>query len=119
MTHYSHVIYPCYPNMSQKTCLPVVNLRQITLLRGYIHLNEQARGIYTRNALSFRCTLMILHLSRMRRNVNRNVYNARKMVALHRCTENVALGWCMMAEGTHGPTYAANRTVSRVGVVSR
>ena len=43
MAHYSHVIYACY----QKTCqnmpqnVPRVNLRQITLLRGYIHSNEQ------------------------------------------------------------------------------
>ena len=35
--------------------------------------------MYTINALSFRCILMILHLSRMRRNVNRNVYNAGKI----------------------------------------
>ena len=27
---------------SLNTCLPRVNLRQITLLRGYIHPNEQA-----------------------------------------------------------------------------
>ena len=38
------------------------------------------RSIYTTNALSFRCALMILHLSRMCRNVNRNVYNDRKNV---------------------------------------
>ena len=37
-----------------------------------------ARGIYTENALLFRWTLMILHLLRMRRNVNRNVSNDRK-----------------------------------------
>ena len=36
------------------------------------------RSIYAIHALSFRCPLMILHLSRMRRNVNRNVYNAGK-----------------------------------------
>ena len=36
---------------------------------------------YTQNALSFRCTLVILHLSRMRRNVNRKVYNDRKNVS--------------------------------------
>ena len=35
-----------------KTCLPRVNLRQKTLLRGYIHPNEQQ------------------HISRMRRNVS-------------------------------------------------
>ena len=34
--------------------------------------------MYTVNALSFRCTLMILHLSRMCRNVNGNIYNAGK-----------------------------------------
>ena len=37
--------------------------------------------MYTKNALSFRCTLMILHLSRMRRNVNRKVDNDRKHVS--------------------------------------
>ena len=35
-------------------------------------------GIYAKTALSFRCTLMILHLMRMRRNVNRNGFNDRK-----------------------------------------
>ena len=30
--------------------------------------------------MSFCCTLMVLYLSRMRRNVNRNVYNNRKNV---------------------------------------
>ena len=34
MAHYCHVIYAF-------TCLPRVNMRQITLLRGYIHPNEQ------------------------------------------------------------------------------
>ena len=33
------------------------------------------------NTLSVRCTLMILHLARMRRNVNRKVYNDRKNVS--------------------------------------
>ena len=40
MAHYSHVIYDCYQNMPQ-TCLPRVNLRQITLQRGYIYSKEQ------------------------------------------------------------------------------
>ena len=40
MAHYSHVIYAYY-QICLKTCLPRVNLRQITLLRGYIHANEQ------------------------------------------------------------------------------
>ena len=40
MAHYCHVIYACYQNMPQN-CLSLVNLRQITLLRGYIHPNEQ------------------------------------------------------------------------------
>ena len=57
-----------------KTRLPRVNLRQITLLRGYIHPKEQS-DYY----LSFRCTTMILHISRMRRNINWNVYNAANM----------------------------------------
>ena len=56
--------------LTLKPCLKIgftrVNL-QITLLRGYIHPNEQP------------VVLMILHLLRMRRNVNRNVYNAGKM----------------------------------------
>ena len=49
--------------------------------------------------LSYRCTLMILHLLRMRRNSNRNVYNAGKMQPrqrdLYRCpwmTVNVSRG---------------------------
>ena len=40
MAHNSHVICACYQNMP-KTCLPRVNLRQLTLLKGYIHSNEQ------------------------------------------------------------------------------
>ena len=52
-----------------KTVLPRVNLLQIAL---YVS-QRTTRNIYTINALSFRCTLMILHLSRMPRNVNRNV----------------------------------------------
>jgi len=40
-----------------------------------------ACDIYTRNALSFRCTWMILHISRMRRNVNRKDYHDRKSVS--------------------------------------
>ena len=40
MAHYCHVIYGCY-QIFLKTCLPRVNLRQITLLIGYIHPNEQ------------------------------------------------------------------------------
>ena len=44
-------------------------------------LKASASGIYTKKALSFRCTLMILHLSRMRRNVNQKIYNARKNVS--------------------------------------
>ena len=32
---------------------------------------------------------MILHLSRMSRNVNRNAYNAGKIKALHRLDENM------------------------------
>ena len=39
------------------------------------------RGSYTKNALSFHCTLMILHLSCMHRNVNRKVNNDRKNVS--------------------------------------
>ena len=80
MAHYNHVIYACYQNILQ-TCLPRVNMRQITLMIDYIHPNEQPvrRSIYTINALFFRCTLMILHLTRIHRNVNRNVYNAGKV----------------------------------------
>ena len=37
--------------------------------------------MYTINALLFAATLMILHLSRMRRNVTRLSYNARKNVS--------------------------------------
>ena len=59
------------------TCLPRVNLRQIILLRRYIHPNEQP--VVFINASSFRCTLMILHVLRLRRNVNRNFYNAGEM----------------------------------------
>ena len=55
---------------SKLVCLVLI-LRQITLPRGYIHSN-----IDITNASSFRCTLLILYMSRMRRNVNRNVYNA-------------------------------------------
>ena len=40
-----------------------------------------SRGIHTENVLLFRCKLMILHLLRMRRNVNRNVFNDRKNVS--------------------------------------
>ena len=59
-----------------------LNLRQIMSLRGYIHPNEQlTRGIYATNALSFCCTLMILHLLRMHRYINRNVYNAGIMLS--------------------------------------
>ena len=39
MAHYSHVIYACYQNMLQNL-FPRVNMRHITLLRGYIHPNE-------------------------------------------------------------------------------
>ena len=40
MAHYSHVIYACI-KICFETCLPRVNLRQITLLTDYIHPNEQ------------------------------------------------------------------------------
>ena len=39
MAQYSHVIYDCSQNMPQHF-LPRINLRQITLLRGYIYPNE-------------------------------------------------------------------------------
>ena len=78
MAHYSHVIYAFYQNMPQNV-FASCSFATKTLLRGYIHPNEKKRSIYTINALSFRCTLMILDLSLMRRNVNRNVYNAWKM----------------------------------------
>ena len=42
MAHYCHVIYACYQNMTQNL-FAFVNLRQITLLRGYIQTNEQTR----------------------------------------------------------------------------
>ena len=42
------------------------------------------------NALTLRCTLMILHLSRMRRKVNRNVCNAEK------CKRYTATGFSAM-----------------------
>ena len=60
-----------------KTCLPRVNLRQINLLRCYIHPKRTDRSVYTIHALSFRCILTISHLLRMRR-------NGGKMLALHR-----------------------------------
>ena len=41
MAHYCHVIYTLALKVWLKTCLPRVNLRQITLLRGYIHPNDQ------------------------------------------------------------------------------
>ena len=44
---------------------------------------QTARSIDTIYALSFRCTLMILHLSRMHTNVSWNVYSAVN-VSLHR-----------------------------------
>ena len=40
MAHNSDVIYASYLNMPQ-SFLPRVNLRQILLLRGYIHPDEQ------------------------------------------------------------------------------
>ena len=42
---------------------------------------ELTNSIYTENPLSLRWTLMILHLLRMRRNVNRNVFNDRENVS--------------------------------------
>ena len=42
---------------------------------------QTARCIYTKNALLFRCTLMILNLLRIRRKANRKVYNYRKNVS--------------------------------------
>ena len=80
IVHYSHVLCAAIETCF-KSCLPRVHLWQITLLKGYTHPNEQhvtACGIYTINALAFRCILVILHVLRMRRNVNRNVYNAGK-----------------------------------------
>ena len=47
--------------------------------------------MYTKNALSFRCTLVILHLPRMCRNVNRKVYNDRK-----KCKHCRALSVCIL-----------------------
>ena len=63
---------------SKLVCLVLI-LLQITLLRGHIHPNEQLRCSCSINGLSFCCILMILHLSRMRKNINRKVYNAGKM----------------------------------------
>ena len=39
------------------------------------------RSIHVMNAFAFRCTLMILHLSRMSRNVTRILFNARTNVS--------------------------------------
>ena len=78
MAHYSHVIYACYQNMPQHlfaSCSFATNNFAEKLYTSY----RTTGGIYATNALSFRWTLMILYLLRMRRNVNRNVYNAGKM----------------------------------------
>ena len=78
MAHYSHVIYACNQNVPRHlfaSCSFATNNFANRLYTSY----RTARGIYTENALLFRCILMILHISRMRRNVNRNVFNAGKM----------------------------------------
>ena len=62
-----------------KTCLRRGNLRQITLLKGYVGPNEQP-VVFIPRCIAFCCTLMVLHLSRIRRSVTRRVYNARKNI---------------------------------------
>ena len=59
----------------------VLNDKFKQLFTVIISFKRTARGIYTKSALSVCCTLMILHLSRMRRNVNQNVYNNLKNVS--------------------------------------
>ena len=44
-------------------------------------VDKNKKNIVLNDILSFRCTLMILHLSRMRRNAHRKVYNDRKNVS--------------------------------------
>ena len=62
-----------------KTCLRRGNLRQITLLKGYVGPNEQP-VVFIPRCIAFCCTVLVLHLSRIRRSVNRRVYNARKNI---------------------------------------
>ena len=80
MAHYCHVIYACFQNMPHNL-FARVNLRQITLLRGYIHPNGQPVEFIPNFFISLDIDDFI---SRMRRNGNRNVYNAGKMLALQR-----------------------------------
>ena len=77
MAHYSHVIYACYQNMPQNLFASCSFATNNFAERLYTS-QRTTRGIYAINALFFRCTLMILHLLCMRRNVNRKVYNAGK-----------------------------------------
>ena len=48
-----------------------------------------------KNALLFSCTLMILHLSRMRRNVNRKCYDDRKNVSATACVKYLHILTCV------------------------
>ena len=63
---------------SQQIYLSQINTRHIFI--AIVNHVTLVRGIYTETALLFRWTLTILHLLRMRRNVNRNV-NDRKNVS--------------------------------------
>jgi len=75
MAHYSHVIYACYQNMLQNllaSCWYATN----TFAERLYASQQTTRSVYTINALFFRCTLMILQLSRMRRNWLFYIYRA-------------------------------------------
>ena len=60
---------------SKPVCLELIYDKYLCCEVIYILTNS----IYILNALFFRCTLMNLHISRMRRNVNLNFFNAEKM----------------------------------------
>ena len=66
-----NVIFYCIERHFKKL-LTVIITRELT----------NSPWLYTENALSFRWTLMNLHLLRMRRNVNGNVFNDRKIVSV-------------------------------------
>ena len=67
----------------------------------------------SRNALSFRCTLMVLYLSRMRRNVNRNVYNDRENVSATPSQRRTSYNCCLSRAFCRLKTFVANVRVSK------
>ena len=59
--------------------------------------------MYTEHALLFRWILMILHLLRMRRNVNRNVFNDRRNVSATTYYIHIKYYYTTLVEGCHDP----------------